>query len=153
MGPGDISIKLLPVSPGDADELATLRVLAMQESLERIGRFDEIRARARFLSSFSVESTRHIEMDGERIGFIVLTAQPDHLSLDHFYIHPDRQGVGAGSSVLKRLFSEADEIGKSIRVGALKESDSNRFYTRHGFKFVESSEFDHYYVRRARSDR
>ncbi|WP_081012134.1 GNAT family acetyltransferase, partial [Pseudomonas syringae group genomosp. 3] len=29
----------------------------------------------------------------------------------------------------------------------LKESDSNRFYLRHGFQLVESGEFDNYYVR------
>jgi len=35
----------------------------------------------------------------------------------------------------------------TLRVGALRESASNRFYTRHGFQFVESTEFDNYYVR------
>lgn len=34
-----------------------------------------------------------------------------------------------------------------MRVGALKESASNRFYTRHGFQFVESSEFDNHCIR------
>jgi hypothetical protein len=33
-------------------------------------------------------------------------------------------------------------------VGALKESDSNRFYVRHGFVLESRAEFDNYYVRR-----
>ncbi|AVB28628.1 GNAT family acetyltransferase [Pseudomonas syringae pv. syringae] len=32
-------------------------------------------------------------------------------------------------------------------MSALKESDSNRFYVRHGFQLVESGEFDNYYLR------
>jgi len=34
-----------------------------------------------------------------------------------------------------------------MRVGALRDSDSNRFYARHGFQLVERGEFDNYYVR------
>ena len=37
----------------------------------------------------------------------------------------------------------------AVRVGALKESDSNRFYLRHGFVFERAGEFDNYYVRPA----
>ena len=149
----DVEINLLPASRADAEELADLRVLTMRESLERIGRFDEDRARSRFLSSFDTATTRHIEVERRRIGFVVLTPQPEHLSLEHLYIHPDQQGAGTGSAVLALLFQEADDVGMSIRVGALKESDSNRFYTRHGFEFAEEGEFDNYYVRPAKTTR
>jgi hypothetical protein len=44
----------------DAEALAAIRVEAMRESLERIGRFDPQRARERFLSAFSPTHTRHI---------------------------------------------------------------------------------------------
>jgi len=131
----------------DGERLADLRVVAMQESLERIGRFDEDRARARFLSTFSAECTRHIEADGDRVGFVVITRQPDHFALDHLYIDPARQGDGIGSIVLDQLSKDADTAGLAIRVGALKQSDSNRFYLRHGFEFVDEREFDNDYVR------
>ncbi len=51
--------------------------------------------------------------------------------------------------VLNVVISQADRDGLSLRVGALKESDSNRFYARHGFVLVEQSEFDNYYIRHA----
>jgi len=35
-------------------------------------------------------------------------------------------------------------------MGALKDSDANRFYARRGFVLVEQSEWDLYYVRRHR---
>jgi GNAT superfamily N-acetyltransferase len=145
----DGPLELVPASPGDAKALAELRVLAMRESLERVGRFDPARARSRFLSTFSAEATRHIEVAGVRVGFLIVVAEPDHLLLEHLYIHPERQGAGIGSAVLRRLFAEVDDQRTELRVGALRESDSNRFYMRHGFELVERAEWDNYYVRRA----
>ena len=142
-----VKVSLTPVEPGDAEALVQLRIEAMRESLERIGRFDPARARERFLSGFSPEHTRHIEFEGRRAGFVVVRPQADCLLLDHLYIHPTSQGQGIGASVLADVIEEATAQGLAIRVGALRESDSNRFYTRHGFQLIEQTEFDNYYVR------
>ena len=56
------------------ESLAEIRVQAMRESLERIGRFDPQRARDRFLSSFSPECTTVIELAGHVNG-----AMPEHV--------------------------------------------------------------------------
>ncbi len=133
----------------DAEDLVALRIAAMRESLERIGRFDPVRARERFLSGFAPEHTRHIELDGLRAGFVVLKPTADGLLLDHLYIHPDFQSSGLGSKVLEQIFADADEKGLVIKVGALKESESNRFYQRHGFELVEETDWDNYYLRPA----
>lgn len=135
-------------APSDAEELAALRIEAMRESLERIGRFDAQRARTRFLSGFSPEHTRLILLAGQRIGFFVVRSE-EGLWLDHLYIKPGHQGLGVGAIVLADVFSRADTLGCPVRVGALRESDSNRFYVRHGFVLFEQAEFDNYYVRHA----
>jgi GNAT superfamily N-acetyltransferase len=131
----------------DADALVELRVLAMRESLERIGRFDPARARQRFLSTFEPSSTWHIELKGQRIGFFAVRAEADHLLLDHLYVRPGYQGRRLGEAVLSHVFARADRERKEVRVGALIGSDSNRFYLRHGFSETSRSEFDIYYTR------
>lgn len=133
----------------DGEALAALRVDAMRESLSRIGRFDPTRARERFLSGFSPDHTRRIEVNGELVGFFVVKPYETGLLLDHLYVQPAQQGRGIGAAVLAQVFAEADAQACSIRVGALRGSDSNRFYLRHGFVQVEQSEFDNYYVRTA----
>jgi GNAT superfamily N-acetyltransferase len=137
-----------PASAEDADSLAALRIEAMRESLERVGRFDPSRARERFLAGFSPGHTRHVLLDDERVGFFVLRPhERAGLLLDHLYVHPTHQGKGIGAGVLAQVFKEADAAGAAVRVGALRQSDSNRFYVRHGFELVEQGEFDNYYVR------
>ena len=89
-------VHLTPVSADDAEALVALRIAAMRESLERIGRFDPQRARERFLSGFDPARTRHVVVDGHRVGFVVTTPQTEWLSLDHLYIDPAHQGRGLG---------------------------------------------------------
>ena len=143
-----IRIDLLPVEERDAEALVQLRIAAMRDSLERIGRFDAHRARERFLSGFEPRHTRHIVKDGVRVGFVVVKPAGDGLLLDHLYVHPAYQGMGIGSRILRRILAEADGGNRCVRVGALKGSDSNRFYVRHGFELVDHAEWDNYYVRR-----
>ena len=140
-------ISLAPAKLDDAQELAALRVEAMRESLERVGRFDPTRAAQRFLSSFSPTHTRHIIVAHHRVGFVVVKPTANHLLLDHLYVRPAEQGKKIGSAVLSLVFAEAQTQGLPIRVGALRDSPSNRFYMRHGFTLIEQSVFDNYYTR------
>ncbi len=142
-------ISFAPATAQDAEALVALRIAAMRESLERIGRFDPARARERFLAGFAPAYTQHIDQGGVRIGFYVLKPADGGLLLDHLYIQPGHQGHGFGAAVLAHVFAEADARGLALRVGALKGSDSNRFYLRHGFVLVEQAEFDNYYLRAA----
>lgn len=142
------SVTFRPVGIDDGESLAALRVEAMRPSLERVGRFDAYRARARLLDSFSPEYTREIVSGGLRVGVFVLRPRNDGLLLEHLYIRPSHQGRGIGAAVLRTVFAEADAQGVEVRVGALKESDANRFYLDHGFVLESQAEFDNYYVRR-----
>jgi hypothetical protein len=49
--------------------------------------------------------------------------------------------------VLAIVSAEADRQGLQLQVGALRDSDSNRFYLRHGFVLVKADEWDNHYVR------
>ncbi|MCA8294948.1 GNAT family N-acetyltransferase [Burkholderia sp. AU30198] len=134
-------------TPSDAETLVAIRIAAMRDSLERIGRFDPQRARERFLASFDPALCRFIEAEGVNAGFFVVRPQEDHWLLDHLYIAPGHQGKGIGAAVLRRIFAEADEKRMPVRVGALRGSASNRFYARHGFVQTDEAEWDIYYVR------
>jgi GNAT superfamily N-acetyltransferase len=144
------NISLLPAAEADFEQLVALRIEAMRESLERIGRFDPVRARERFRARFSPAHTRYIVIDADRVGLIVVKRAADHLLLDHLYIRPDFQRRGIGGAVLAKVFADADSLNLPVRVGALRESDSNRFYVRHGFRKIAEEGRDIYYCRECR---
>jgi GNAT superfamily N-acetyltransferase len=141
------ALSFAPAGLADADALAELRVVAMRESLERIGRFDPQRARDRLLANFSPSCTEVIVWEGRRVGFHVVRRAPEGLVLDHLYLLPSHQGRGIGAAVLSRVLSTAHREGLAVRVTALKGSEANAFYVRHGFALIAESEFDNEYLR------
>ena len=143
------AFELIPAHADDLEHLVAVRIAAMRESLERIGRFDPQRARERFASSFDPACTQHIVAQGNRVGFVVIKPQDDGWLLDHLYILPEAQGLGLGAAVLQDVLARADAAGVAVRVGALAQSASNHFYQRHGFVLVEQTALDNYYVRQA----
>lgn len=141
------ALSLTPADDGDFESLLSLRLAAMQESLQRLGRFDPQRARERLSRAFEPEFTRHIVHAGDRVGFVVVLPQPDHLVLDHLYITPQAQGLGIGSWVMAQVLDQADAAHLPVKVTALKLSDANRFYQRHGFVLQAESDWDMHYLR------
>ncbi|WP_367875248.1 GNAT family N-acetyltransferase [Luteolibacter sp. Populi] len=135
------------VTESDFDELAALRIAAMRDSLERVGRFDPDRARERLRNSFYPEHTRFVQWGGERIGFYTFRPAAACVHLDHLYIHPSSQSRGLGSQVITHLLSQSDASRLPVHLGALRDSPSNRFYQRHGFVKTSEDEWDIYYVR------
>jgi len=135
------------VNATDFDELAELRITAMRDSLERVGRFDPERARERLRNSFHPEHTEFVLLNGHRKGFYTFRPAHDAFHLDHLYIDPSCQSQGIGSYVIRHLLTRSDELEMPVHLGALRDSPSNMFYKRHGFVQTAEDDFDIYYVR------
>ena len=132
------------VAAEDFESMADLRAEALRESLERLGRFDPVRVRERLRGAFEPACMRHILISGERVGYLTLIphAGSNSLRLHHLYIHPASQGQGVGAWALEWVKAQGRAAGQDITLGALRGSDANRFYLRHGFRLVEEQEFD-----------
>ena len=135
------------VTAADFEALAALRIAAMRASLEKVGRFDPERARERLRKSFYPEHTQFILLDGQRVGFYTFRPTENGFQLDHLYVLPSCQSQGIGSAVIRRLLSQSDALQMPVRLGALRDSPSNRFYQWHGFVQTSEDEWDIYYLR------
>ncbi|HEY4080075.1 MAG TPA: GNAT family N-acetyltransferase [Burkholderiaceae bacterium] len=131
-------LNLQAVAAADFEPLHELRMRAMRESLERLGRFDPERSRARLLAGFEPAHMRHICRNSERLGFLTLVPEGEALNLKHLYIEPASQGHGVGAWTLTWIQNQ----GRDVLLSALKDSDANRFYRRHGFVQIGEEEFD-----------
>ncbi len=129
---------LAPVVDADFEAMLALRIEALRESLERLGRFNPDVARARLKSQFRPEWMQHLVVDGERVGYFTVEPLGRELRLHHLYLTPAAQGQGIGAWVLDRVKSHR----LPITLAALRDSRANDFYRRHGFRVVEEQAFD-----------
>ncbi|WP_104110515.1 GNAT family N-acetyltransferase [Arthrobacter sp. N199823] len=129
----------------DAHWMAELRAEVMRADLERLGRYDAIRVRQRFLDAFLPEYTQVIVANGQDIGLVALRPEADAVWLEHFYIAPDYQGLGIGREVLARIMQE-EHFTKPLRLNVLQGSPARRLYERHGFTLDHEDSVDVYLV-------
>ncbi|MFG6413873.1 GNAT family N-acetyltransferase [Roseateles sp. DC23W] len=129
---------LAPVADADFEDMLALRIAALRESLERLGRFDPAVARARLRAQFHPERMNHLLLVGRRAGYFTVEEQGEELRLHHLYVHPDAQGQGLGAWVVAHLQAQ----GRPITLAALRDSRANLFYVRHGFQVVDEQPFD-----------
>ncbi len=117
---------LAPVVASDFEALLALRLRAMRESLTQLGRYDEERARARLAEGFVPANTHHIDVQGQRVGFLVLKRLSHALRLDHFYIDPPWQNRGMGANDLGQALGQEQQQIQQTGGGGLLNSVLDR---------------------------
>jgi len=96
------------------------------------GRWDEAATRA----SFTPDTHRIIQHEGEDIGCLALEDEADRLILKKLYVLPRYQNRGIGTRVLRDLLAAAE---KPIRLRVLSVNPARRFYERKGFVVTRST--------------
>lgn len=127
--------------PTDAEWMAELRAVVMRPDLERLGRYDPVRVRTRFLDAYAPELTRVIVVDGADAGLVAVRPEGDETWIEHFYLDPSLQGRGIGGAVLATLLAEGSVAGP-FRLNVLQGSPARRLYERHGFVEDAADEID-----------
>ncbi|WP_175562637.1 GNAT family N-acetyltransferase [Muricoccus roseus] len=112
----------------------------MRAHLERLGRFDPARRRARMRAGFDPAAFRLIETEGRMAGCVAVLDRPGHREIHSFYLEPRAQGRGLGRMVLDAILAERPQLPTRIEV--LRQSPATRFYERAGFRLTGESEFD-----------
>ncbi|OPH57842.1 acetyltransferase [Paenibacillus ferrarius] len=137
-------ISLRQSQNSDIETIANLRAIVLRNDLTRLGRFDEEKVRQRFRNSFDPVHTWIIESDSSFVGCVALKPTLDGYLLEHFYVHPNYQGKGVGSHVLKKLLKQKDVKGKRVTLNVLQGSSAKRLYERFGFKVDSEDLIDVY---------
>ena len=139
---------LRPVGEADFEPLLDLSIRVLRADLERVGRFDPDRRRARMRAGFDPATLSAIEVEGRLVGCIAAAAHPDHLEVHSFYLEPALQGRGLGAAVFAAV-ADAHR-GLPVRIEVLKGSPVHRFWEKQGFARTGAQAFDWLYERPAR---
>ncbi|MDQ0642490.1 GNAT family N-acetyltransferase [Microbacterium murale] len=133
-----MNLSLRPSRVDDAEWIAELRAVVLRDDLERLGRFDPVRVRERFLTAFNVTLTRIIVVGGADVGSIAVRPAEDGTWIEHFYLDAALQGQGIGSGVLGSVLAEQSHF----RLNVLQGSRARHLYERHGFELDYEDEVD-----------
>jgi GNAT superfamily N-acetyltransferase len=125
-------VALRPAVSEDADWIAELRAVVMRPDLERLGRFDPVRVRQRFLAAYDPSVTSIIEAGGVPIGCLAVRQEDDARWVEHFYLAMAHQGRGIGAAVLAGVLADHQDA-RPFRLNVLQGSPARRLYERFGF--------------------
>ncbi|EAP99336.1 putative acetyltransferase [Janibacter sp. HTCC2649] len=139
---------LRQAAASDASWVAELRAEVMRPDLERLGRYDPVRVRQRFLTGFRPQVAHVIAVANAEVGLIAVRPEADETWIEHFYLRPDHQGRGLGEQVLRWALEQESE-GRPFRLNVLQGSPARRLYERHGFVLEREDPIDVWMVRRA----
>lgn len=138
---------LRPVEEPDFEPLLDLSIRVLRADLDRLGRFDPDRRRARMRAGFDPATLSAIICDGRVVGCIGAVAASDHVEIHSFYLEPAAQGRGLGAAVFAALALR--HPGLPLRIEVLKGSPVHRFWEKQGFVRTGEQAFDWLYERPA----
>lgn len=135
-----MSFILRPATEAEFEAVLALSIRAMREHLERIGRFDPARRRARMRRQFDAGILRIIEQDGAMAGCIGVEDTPGAVEIHSLFLDTHAQRRGLGEAVWRAVLSE--HPGRLFRIEVLKQSPALRFWQRQGFVLTGEAEWD-----------
>jgi GNAT superfamily N-acetyltransferase len=134
------AFSLRPAAEADFESLLDLSIRVMQPHLERIGRYDPARRRARLRAAFEGGGMHVIAMRGRTAGCIGIEPGPEGVELHSLYLEPALQGQGLGAAVVAQVLASAPSA--TFRIEVLKQSPARRFWERQGFALVGEQPYD-----------
>jgi len=138
-----VNIVTRPAVHADLPFILDCFLRAMRPSLTAWrGEWNEPRERTRFVDVLDLDRTTIIEVDEERIGFLMLVELPRVLQLHTIAIVPEHQGRGIGSEVVRDVVNIGRQTGRHVVLSVLKANPrAEALYVRLGFLVVEETEY------------
>lgn len=131
---------LRPVEERDFEPLLDLSIRVLRADLERVGRFDPDRRRARMRAGFDPATLSAIEVDGRLVGCIAAVPAADHVEIHSFYLDPAVQGRGLGTAIAVAILAAQPVL--PVRIEVLKGSSVLAFWEKQGFHIIAEQAFD-----------
>ena len=134
------SIRLRPATPADSGFCYLLHRAALGDVVRAIWGWDEAVQRRLHDENFDPAATDIIVVDGRDAGMLATRQDPDGLYLARIELHPDRQGQGLGSRLIRGLHARAAADGMPLLLDVLTvNTRAHQLYLRLGFHEVSRS--------------
>ena len=102
--------------------------------LRQFGQWDETRQDQLFAGDWADAVFEIIELDGTPCGYACIEEREDDFHVREIVIHPDFQGRGIGTAVLRETQQRARAKGVPVRLGTFLTNRAAGLYRRLGFQ-------------------
>ena len=137
-------INLRPATESDCDFCYTVKKRALGQYVALIWGWDETFQREFHRVDFEAVRPDIVVYQGIDIGTFEVVKNIDHFHLGEFYLLPQFQRQGIGSTLLQQVLNEATIEGLPVRLEVLKNNPVQSLYKRHGF--VISGQREHHFL-------
>lgn len=132
-----VNIGLRPATAADGDFCFDLHRAAMGRYIEEIWGWDEDTQREFHERAFDPAHVKIITIDGVDAGFLRVDYQQDEIYLGRIELHPDYQGRGIGTQLVRALLAEAVDRNQDVVLDVLVVNHrAHALYERLGFREV-----------------
>ncbi|HJP80556.1 MAG TPA: GNAT family N-acetyltransferase [Pseudonocardiaceae bacterium] len=128
---------LRPATPADSELCYHLHRAAMREVVEAIWGWDEADQRGYHDRGFDPALTHIITIDGQDAGALIVHYRPEEIYLARVELHPDHQGRGTGTHLIRQLLAEAAARHQPLQLDVRTVNPrAHQLYQRLGFQEV-----------------
>jgi ribosomal protein S18 acetylase RimI-like enzyme len=113
------TIGLRPATSADSEYCFELHKAAMGAYIEAIWGWDEHIQRDFHTGAFTPERWQIVTADGADVGMLHIEHRPTDIYLARIEIHPDHQGRGIGSRLIRSLLHQARQQGRELTLDVL----------------------------------
>lgn len=144
------AVALRAATPDDYAFARNVHHAGMRWIAERLFGWDDAAQDEKFERQFVLPEVRIIVTGRQDVGYVQVAAEPDALLLKELHVAAPFQKRGIGTEVLRRLFTEAAQMGKPMTVGVVIFNPALTLYERLGFRIVRKDAHK-FYLRRENS--
>lgn len=136
-----VKVTTRPASPEDYDFAREAHHAAYRDVIERqFGNWEPERQHDFFVADWEPAATAIILLDDVRSGYWIVEHRTKDIHLRELVIHPDFQGRGIGTTLLRMLQRDAAARGVPIRLGTFHQNRAQDLYARPGFRAFDSTD-------------
>ena len=136
----ELRYTLRPAEKTDFEFLYRLKAECLREYVEEIWGWDEAYQRQHFTRSFDPTRMQIIVCHDHDVGALSIEDKGFERYLAGFYIMPDWQNRGLGTTILQDVIERLRAPGIPVRLQVLKVNPARRLYERLGFEIYDESD-------------
>ena len=128
-------VDLRTATPDDLESLFDLYATMFRSHIEDIWGWDEAWQRSHFERDMESTFTSVVEVAGKTVGYMQTVTRSEHLYLRNIALHPDAQGRGIGTRLVKELQEKSRGLGVPVELSVFRTNPrAQEFYGRLGFQ-------------------